>query len=332
MSMIKFEYNSSTKCSEKCSKYFAEQLDNDTSDDEENQTFGINTDKCLITLLSFENNYVTLECGHKFNYNVIFNDVYNHKKNFQHLESVRLKDNQIRCPYCRNIQQTLLHPIEGRENIYGVNTLNMEPKRMYEFMRMYDLARYYHKYSWGKCCDGIHHSELNGPLEMLVSCNNNKVKYSNITGMVYCPNHFIKNVISQLHIEHIDIEIMKQILLKFIKTVNKTEKKKITTKIDILSMISDNLKSSINDNTTKEIKEKEKVDNSEYNAKHVLQDVTNNKYYRHNRCYAFFTTGKSKGSQCNCCVSSFNSLYCKKHTTMVQNINQFITDKDLWED
>lgn len=330
MSMIKFEYNSTINSSVKCAKYFAEQLDIDTSDDEENQTFGINTNKCLITLLPLENNYVTLECGHKFNYNAIFNDVYNHKKNFQHLESIRLKDNQIRCPYCRNIQQKLLPPIEGRENIYGINTLKVEPKRLYEFMRTYHLDKYFHKYTWGKCCNGIHHTELNGPLEMLVSCNNDKVKYSNLTGMVYCPEHFIQNVTERLKSEHIDIETMKTILVKFIKTANKTEKKKVTTKIDLLSMISDNLVTSINDVTNTENKEKENIENSEYNAEHILGDISKNKYYRYNRCYAFFTSGKSKGERCNCCVGSYNTFYCKKHTTVIQNIRQFITDKELW--
>lgn len=333
MSIIKFEYNSSVKSSEKCTKYFAEQLDIDTSDDEENQTFGIDTNKCLITLSPLDNNHVTLECGHKFNYNAIFNDVYNHKKIFQHLESIRLKDNQLRCPYCRNIQQKILPYIEGKAQVYGINTLKMEPKRIYEFIQRYDLAKYFHnKYSWGSCCNGIHHSELKGPVEMLISCKSDKVKYSNLTGMVYCPEHFIQNVTDRLQSENVAIVTMKKILLKFITNINKTEKKKLLTKVDLLSMISDNLVSSINNVTITEKKEKEKIDNIAYDAKHITEDISNNKYYRYNRCYAFLTSGQSKGSRCSCCVGTHNSFYCKKHNNMIHDINQLISDNELWED
>tara|TARA_B110000008_G_C16903666_1_gene537836 strand:+ start:617 stop:1324 length:708 start_codon:yes stop_codon:yes gene_type:complete len=63
---------------------------------------------CLITNLPLEHEYITLRCGHKFNYKSIFNEITNQKCQHNQLEVTRLKKNQIKCPYCRNIQTGLL--------------------------------------------------------------------------------------------------------------------------------------------------------------------------------------------------------------------------------
>ena len=54
-----------------------------TSDEEENM--------CLITDMPLKENYVKLECGHRFNYNAIFNEVKKQKCMYNHLEVTRLK-------------------------------------------------------------------------------------------------------------------------------------------------------------------------------------------------------------------------------------------------
>ena len=73
---------------------FFSEIEKDSNED--------NSNMCLISQQPLENNHVTLNCGHKFNYDAIFNDVYNHKKKFMSLETSRLKSYQIRCPYCCN--------------------------------------------------------------------------------------------------------------------------------------------------------------------------------------------------------------------------------------
>ena len=67
-----------------------------------------NTDVCLISQQPLEEGHITLLCGHRFNYDPLFNDVYNHKKKHYTLDTMRLRDYQIRCPYCRNIQNQLI--------------------------------------------------------------------------------------------------------------------------------------------------------------------------------------------------------------------------------
>ena len=43
--------------------------------------------KCLITNHLLIDKFVSLNCGHKFNYIPLYNDIVNHKKKFNHMES-----------------------------------------------------------------------------------------------------------------------------------------------------------------------------------------------------------------------------------------------------
>ena len=67
---------------------------------------------------------VKLMCGHKFNYLPLFKEIINQKKNHNVLEVKRLLPTQLKCPYCRNIQNKILPfipGIEGVTRIWGVN-------------------------------------------------------------------------------------------------------------------------------------------------------------------------------------------------------------------
>lgn len=67
---------------------------------------------CLITHQPLEDTYITLECGHKFNYFSIYNEVINQKNIENYLETTHLLINQLKCPYCRKITNKLLPYIE----------------------------------------------------------------------------------------------------------------------------------------------------------------------------------------------------------------------------
>lgn len=80
---------------------------------------------CLITHQPLTEKYVELKCGHKFNYVPLYNDLINFKKKFNLMESksTRLKNEEIRCPYCRKKQTELMpyyHEL-GLKEVYGVN-------------------------------------------------------------------------------------------------------------------------------------------------------------------------------------------------------------------
>ena len=78
---------------------------------------------CLISNMPLSENFVKMECGHKFNYIPLYNDILNHKKKFNTMEHKILKNIEIRCPYCRKVQQNLLpyHKYPGVKEVHGVN-------------------------------------------------------------------------------------------------------------------------------------------------------------------------------------------------------------------
>ena len=72
-----------------------------------NDTNNNNNDVCLISNENLDNNYIKLDCGHKFNYLPIFNEVIYQKKK-RILDNNHLKLNEIKFPYCRKITKDLL--------------------------------------------------------------------------------------------------------------------------------------------------------------------------------------------------------------------------------
>tara|TARA_B100000482_G_C12534457_1_gene269775 strand:+ start:141 stop:776 length:636 start_codon:yes stop_codon:yes gene_type:complete len=62
---------------------------------------------CLITNEKLEDNNIKLSCGHKFNYEALYNEVV-YQKTKKLLDNKNLKINEIKCPYCRTITDNLL--------------------------------------------------------------------------------------------------------------------------------------------------------------------------------------------------------------------------------
>jgi len=97
-----------------------------------------NEDTCCITMSPLEEDCVILECGHKFNYNALYKEVCQQKYVFRTYSFYSLKQNIIdhilkndynyfiRCPYCRNIQYSLIPTKEGYQQRYGINSLEIE--------------------------------------------------------------------------------------------------------------------------------------------------------------------------------------------------------------
>lgn len=102
--------------------FFAElykSLDND-NDNEDTEI-----KKCLITQLPLRDKYVQLNCGHSFNYIPLYNDLVNFKNKFNSMEgtNTRLKNGEIRCPYCREKQNKLL-PYYAELGLPKMNGIN----------------------------------------------------------------------------------------------------------------------------------------------------------------------------------------------------------------
>jgi hypothetical protein len=74
---------------------------------------------CLISGEKLEDDPISLECGHKFNYNSIYKEVRSQKRVSS--DSIKLSVKQMKCPYCRNIQSKLLPHRKGFLRLLGVN-------------------------------------------------------------------------------------------------------------------------------------------------------------------------------------------------------------------
>ena len=102
---------------------------------------------CLISNQPLEENSIKLCCGHKLNYDSIFNEI-KAQKVINHLETQKLYNNELKCPYCRTVQKGLL---PSRENYCNVNGVNWPKKYQYKANKC--------KYSYlsgkrkGQCCE-----------------------------------------------------------------------------------------------------------------------------------------------------------------------------------
>ena len=79
--------------------------------------------RCLLTYLPLSDNYITLNCSHKFNYGALFQEVSNQKMD-NNLETTHLYINEMKCPYCRAITPNLLPYIPEYQSVLkkGVNS------------------------------------------------------------------------------------------------------------------------------------------------------------------------------------------------------------------
>jgi hypothetical protein len=81
-----------------------------------------NNEKCMLTHQHLTENYITLPCKHVFNYIPLYNEVCT-KLLSNNYDSDKLRNNEIRCPYCRTKFDKLLPYInyDGVEKKNGIN-------------------------------------------------------------------------------------------------------------------------------------------------------------------------------------------------------------------
>lgn len=102
------------------------------------------TNLCQITGFPLDSKSVTLECNHKFNYEPLYKEICRQKYQFftydyhtlNKKDQIKVKESNldyfIKCPYCRNIQFTILPYYEELKlkPKYGINSLDpiLQPK------------------------------------------------------------------------------------------------------------------------------------------------------------------------------------------------------------
>ena len=125
---------------------------------------------CQITGFPLVDRFITLECKHKFNYSALYKEIYKQKFIFNTYtcstltdsEQIKFKDAKkdyfIKCPYCRNIQFTLLPYYDDMEHEkrYGINSLEMTQSDSNYLIKSknnnYSFMSYGYTFTNGACC------------------------------------------------------------------------------------------------------------------------------------------------------------------------------------
>ena len=263
---------------------FYEELYKSLDDCDENKLIE-NTEKCcLITNEPLGPNFITLECNHTFNYMPLFNDIVNHKTKFNTMEHKFIKGNQLRCPYCRNIQKKLLPYIEGMDKINGVNYLN-------ESTYISETCPQVSSYSIGVC---QYVSTDN------IACKCDYVKKMHLDNNTYCYNHYFP-------------AIKKYNLDKKNKAIMAEKHKKETLKLKLKEeklKIKEELKLKL-----KEEREKIKIEKMKLikDKKEDMKKFTENVVISTGSCSQILKSGINKGNQCKNKV--FKDNLCSRHFT-----------------
>lgn len=276
-------------------------------------------DLCQITGLPLKDKYIVLECKHHFNYEALYKEIYKQKYEFKTYDPHTLTKNNlekfkqskldyfIKCPYCRNIQFTILPYYEelGLKQIYGINSLdkslpntiilpysnnnlNYKPNQINYGDVNYTYYNYGILYKWGQCCEKINNLGDTCKFKYVATIPN--------TQLSYCRYHY------KLGIKNYKIAEKKKLFEA--KIALKTEKYNEKTKL--LELV--NL-----ERETKGLKPlkrliKKKLENI---VEHQEQSIQKYIPEEDGGCSAIIKTGPNKGSSCGKKIS-VDGL-CKRH-------------------
>jgi hypothetical protein len=245
---------------------------------------------CLITHSPLTANFVTLDCNHKFNYIPLYNDILNHKKKYNAMERHTLKSVEIRCPYCRNIQNNLL-PYYEDEPVKKVHGVNFFDESLVIKRNGGD-----HNYTEGACCvyynDGI------------TKCQSTYVTLLPENNKYYCIGHIYygkKEATKELKIKE-----MKEIKRKMAEAKQKLVEEKLKAKAEKLEV---KKKAQQLAKANKELAKTNKK-NNETDGKMVQPTSP---------CCQILKSGPNKGGQCG--LNSFHDNLCKRHYKIISVIN-----------
>jgi len=243
------------------------------------------TDLCLITNSPLTENFVTLNCKHKFNYDAIYNDIYCHKKKYNSMERLAVKQKEIRCPYCRTIHPSLLPHVEGYPKSHGVNYYD---EKM-EISSTYNNC--YSDYTQGVCC------HVAAPVDNITpKCNNHYVKVLALDGKTYCGMHYRLRTREIYNANKLKEKMEKKQAIMLEKQKIKDEKTKL--KLDEkLKMQAEKMNAKVNK------MKNENVIISSSQQQPVEIDET--------KCIQILKSGPNKGKQCGCKIISQG--LCGKH-------------------
>jgi hypothetical protein len=269
--------------------------------DDKNDNKCEKTETCLITNAPLKENYITLGCNHKFNYDAIYNDIFCHKKKYNNMERCSVKQKELRCPYCRTIHNGLLPFVKGYPKVHGVNFYdehNDVCKHNYNYL----------EYSKGVCCYVPPTSNTTDDIfDSPPKCINSYVKMFQLDGKTYCNSHYrIKT--KQVYNEQ--------------KLKEKNEKKQLVV-IEKQKIKHEKVKAKLEEKMKKQA-EKLALKSSKIKNENVIISSSEHIQVDSTKCIQILKTGVNKGKQCGCKIIQ-NGL-CGRHYKL-QNNNVLTNEK-----
>lgn len=266
-------------------------LNNDDDDDE---------NICQITGYPLSTNFVILECNHKFNYVALYKELITQRYKFKNYDvsALSLPDRKkfinsaanyfIRCPYCRNIQFTILPYYEelGLNKEYGLNSLDTNLRNPLIKCNINPNAYTIHNGHVFKNLPNIFCDFVNifGDL-----CVNSYVCNIPNTTLHYCSHHYNSGC-KKYKIDQTKIKQTLKESLKKEKEIKLNETKKLLEEINI-ERVKNGLK------PLKRIPPKSEKDE--------IATIG---------CNAILKSGINKGKECGCVKIEKDGL-CKRHAT-----------------
>jgi len=276
---------------------------------------------CLITNEPLIDKHVSLNCGHKFNYIPLYNDIMNHKTKFNYMEgsSRKLTTNEIRCPYCRRKQQGVLpyHEDLGLEKINGVN-----------FYDPYSTHNAYHKCEYLYPNDNYDpsqpESETNTPYLNNTKCHmtgfkiavyntqnpSQPINYGDTKHYCYYHQKIMIKIYKNQEKEKIKLaKKQEKDLAKQMKQLEKQKEKEAKEKEKLAKKQSNELEKL----KAKEEKHKAKQSNNMLKNKLLTENIVLGPVNIENStgCVQILKTGLNKGNPCGCKI--FLDNMCKRH-------------------
>jgi hypothetical protein len=288
----------------------------ESSDDED--------ELCQITGLPLDDHSVVLECNHHFNYRALYREICKQKYTFKTYNSDSLTKTQlykfreskldyfIKCPYCRNIQFTIL-PYYNELNLkelYGINSLdktlpnsvfitNIQPNTGTD--KDYTFTKYGVIFKWGNC-QSNHFFEG--------KCQQCYVATIPYTSLTYCEIHYYTGL-KYYKMEEKQKILDKKIEAKKEKEQQMNERQKLLEERNAERI----LKGLAPLKHLPTIKTKPKNVVIVENVEDVEdQNNSNTEYYE---CKAILKRGPNKGNNCGCKKIVSNGL-CKRHMSKVK--------------
>ena len=276
---------------------------------------------CQISGLPLIENNVTLECKHKYNYDTLYKEICKQKYIFRtyNLESLSKPDFQrfieakvdyyIRCPYCRNVQFTMLPYYEnsGSEKRYGINSLVKEHNDHNYLIKTNMNSNYhYNAYGYtflpGVCCKIVDVKDGQN-----VFCT---TKYSALVPMMnksFCLNH-IRAEVKQYNNEKKLLEKQKEKEQKLLEKQKEKEQKlleKQKEKEQKKALKGEQKKTQIKEKKNTIIKQNIQI--GEFST--TTTDTT---------CCSILKSGAKKGQQCGA-KGKYNGLCARHLPAILQN-------------